>query len=275
MLAPLRGGCMAEPLSILLTNDDGIDATGFEALYDALEAVGDVTAVAPAQDQSAMGRALTFDVAVEEVEKGYAIDGTPADCVVAGLGSLVPDADIVVAGCNEGANIGAYTLGRSGTVSAAVEAAFFSVPAMAVSLYIPVAEDTGLDDLTPSAEDFGVATHAAAYLCEHAREAGVFDHAEYLNVNAPVPGEASGDLEITRPSHVHMLDASRDGDSITLHDPIWERMASGDISDPDGTDRRAIVEGRISVSPLTAPHSTEHHEALDELAASYAGPESR
>ena len=262
---------MADELSILLTNDDGIDATGFRALYDALSDIGDVTAVAPARDQSAMGRALSFDVTVEEVDMGYAIDGTPADCVVAGLGSLLPAADLVVAGCNEGANIGAYTLGRSGTVSAAVEAAFFNVPAMAVSLYIPVPEDRSLAGVDPDYDDFEVATSAATYLCEHALGAGVFDSAEYLNVNAPPPEMASGELEITRPSHVHMLDARRDGSTIELHDPVWERMASGDISDPEGTDRRAIVEGRVSVSPLTAPHSTEHHEALDELAETYPG----
>ncbi len=263
---------MADSPSILLTNDDGIDATGFEALYDALSRVADVTAVAPARDQSAMGRALSYHVEVEEVRKGYAIDGTPADCVIAGLGSLVPDADLVVAGCNEGANIGAYTLGRSGTVSAAVEAAFFNVPAIAVSLYIPEPDDRTLADLDPAMADFRVATHAATYLCEHALGGGVFDHAEYLNVNAPVPEEATGDLEITRPSHVHMLDAERNGSSITLHDPIWERMANGNISDPEGTDRRAVVEGRVSVSPLTAPHTTEHHDGLDALARTYNWP---
>lgn len=262
---------MAESLSILLTNDDGIDAIGFDALYDALDDIADVTAVAPVRDQSAMGRALSYDVTVEEIDRGYVIDGTPADCVVAGLGSLVPDADLVVAGCNDGANIGAYNLGRSGTVSAAVEAAFFNVPSMAVSLYIPVPNDAAIGDQVPEYEDFAVATGAATFLCEHALAAGVFDQAEYLNVNAPIPADADGELEITRPSHVHMLDARRDGRSITLHDPIWERMATGKISDPEGTDRRAIVDGKVSVSPLTAPHSTEHHDVLEELAEAYSG----
>jgi len=262
---------MAESPAILLTNDDGIDATGFRALYDALQAVGDVTAVAPARDQSAMGRAVTYDVTVEETDLGYAIEGTPADCVIAGLGSLVPDADMVVAGCNEGANIGAYNLGRSGTVSAAVEAAFFSVPAMAVSLYVPVADDRSFDEQSPDYEDFRVATEAAAYLCDRAPAAGVFDRAEYLNVNAPIPAEATGEMAVTRPSHVHMLDAHREGTDIKLHDPVWERMAEGKISDPEGTDRRAVVDGQVSVSPLTAPHSTEHHDGLDALVGSYPG----
>jgi 5'-nucleotidase len=264
---------MAGSPKILLTNDDGIEATGFRALYDALQSVGDITAVAPASDQSAVGRALSYDVTVQEHELGYAIDGTPADCVVAGLGSLAPDADLVVSGCNEGANLGAYNLGRSGTVSAAVEAAFFDVPAIAVSLYVPVADDTAFDGLEVDYADFAVATRAATYLASHAVGAGVFEQAEYLNVNAPIPEDATGEFAITTPSHEHMLDAHRDGGRIKLHDPIWEQMATDDISDPAGTDRRAIVDGKVSVSPLTAPHTVEHHEALDALAQTYPGTE--
>jgi 5'-nucleotidase len=65
------------------------------------------------------------------------------------------------------------------------------------------------------------------------------------------------------------MGATHDGDRVTLHDRIWEQMADGDIPDPEGTDRRAVVDGSVSVSPLTAPHTTEHHDALDELAATY------
>jgi 5'-nucleotidase len=255
---------------ILLTNDDGIDAIGFRALYDALTGVGDVTAVAPLEDQSAVGRALSYEVDVWDHELGYAIDGTPADCVVAGLEVLEPGTDLVVAGCNEGANLGAYTLGRSGTVSAAVEAAFFDVPAIATSLYVPVDDDGGLDDMSVERPQFASATNATSFLADHALGAGVFDHAEYLNVNAPIASRATGEIEITRPSRVHLLEAEREGEMIHLTDPIWERMAAGDVPDPEGTDRRAVVDGRVSVSPLTAPHTTEHHEALDALAQTYA-----
>lgn len=122
---------------VLLTNDDGIDAVGLRALYDGLSADYDVVTVAPTGDRSSAGRALSDGVDIADHELGYAVDGTPVDCVVAGLDALVPDADVVVAGCNKGANLGAYTLGRSGTVSAAVEAAFFDVPAVATSMYVP------------------------------------------------------------------------------------------------------------------------------------------
>jgi len=260
---------MDDEPSILLTNDDGIESVGFRALYDALTEVAEVTAVAPAVDQSAVGRAISHEVPVREHELGYVVEGTPTDCVVAGIESLVPETDLVVAGCNRGANLGAYVLGRSGTVSAAVEATFFDVPAMAVSMYIPVREDAAFSEVEENYDSYGEATRAAAFLADHAMGAGVFDQCDYLNVNAPVADWGPAEMAITEPSKVYQMGAERDGETVTLHDRIWERMAEGDIPDPAGTDRRAVVDGKVSVSPLTAPHTTEHHEALDGLAETY------
>ncbi|QSG06309.1 5'/3'-nucleotidase SurE [Halapricum desulfuricans] len=263
--------------TILLTNDDGIETTGFRALYDALTDVGEVIAVAPDSDQSAVGRALSDSVTVTDHELGYAVAGTPADCVIAGVEALVPDVDLVVSGCNDGANLGAYVLGRSGTVSAAVEAAFFDVPAIAVSMYIPVREDVTSEAVRSEYDAYGEATRAAAYLADHALGAGVFESADYLNVNAPMASGEYGPLDdgehaplaITEPSRVYQMDAVRDGAEIQLYDRIWERMADGDLPDENGTDRQAVVDGKVSVSPLTAPHTSQHHEALDALAETY------
>jgi len=265
--------------TILLTNDDGIDRPGFRAMYEALSAVGEVTAVAPAADQSAIGRAISVesDISVEDHPLGYALEGTPADCVVAGLEALVPDADLVVAGCNKGANLGAYVLGRSGTVSAAVEAAFFGVPAIAASTYIEI-RDVDFEEYETTAAQHVHAIRTTAYLADRAPDAGVFETADYLNVNAP-PADRDADLDfrglggsppdlpmrVTRPSLVYDMDATPTDGGVRLHDRVWEHMATGDVPDPDGTDRRAIVDGCVSVSPLTAPHTTEHHEALDDL----------
>jgi len=260
---------MDEP-HVLLTNDDGIDSVGFRALYDALSVFADVTAVAPNGDQSAVGRAMSREVEVTKHDLGYAIHGTPADCVVVGLEALCPDVDMVVAGCNRGANLGAYVLGRSGTVSAAVEAAFFDVPAIAVSLYVPGA-DGEWQEKANDPLDYRNATAATTYLVDHALGAGVFEQAEYLNVNAPIHHENDNPapIEITEPSTLYDMRAERQGERISLTDNVWARMRDGDIPDPEGTDRRAIVEGRVSVSPLTAPHTTQHHEALDALAETY------
>jgi 5'-nucleotidase len=257
---------MSDEPEILVTNDDGVDAPGIRALAEGLDDVGNVTVVAPTTDKSSTGRAMSREVTVEEHELGYAIDGTPSDCVIAGLEALGPYPDVVVAGVNEGANLGMYVLGRSGTVSAAVEAAFFGVPAIASSLFL-TEEDFG-EPTEPS--DYEAAVDATTYLVEHAVDAGVFEHADYLNVNAPHPGaDASDEMVVTRPSHGYDMTAARDGGTITLHDRMWDRMDEGDIPDPPGTDRRAVVDGHVSVSPLTAPHTTEHHEALDALAETY------
>jgi 5'-nucleotidase len=265
-----------DALRVLLTNDDGIDSAGFRALHGTLAEFADVTAVAPATDQSAVGRQLSSDVAVGSHDLGYAVEGTPADCVVAGLEVLCPDVDLVVAGCNKGANLGEYVLGRSGTISAAVEATFFDTPAIAVSLYVPGDGDGDWRDRAGAIADYAEASRATAYLARHAPDAGVFERADYLNVNAPMPAEGSpAPIEVTRPSSVYDMRATRDGDRVRLEDNVWERMRAGTIDDPDGTDRRAVVEGRVSVSPLTAPHTTEHHEALDALADAYRDPAGR
>ena len=262
---------MDEP-RVLLTNDDGIDSPGFRAVYERLSELGEVIAVAPADDRSAVGRAMSTDVTVRDHELGYAIRGTPADCVVAGLESLCPDVDLVVSGCNKGANLGAYVLGRSGTVSAAVEAAFFDVPAVAVSLYVPEPSEGDWRDRASDVSDYRTAADAAAFLADNAMEAGVFEQADYLNVNAPWPNGTHGEppeMRTARPSTLYEMGATREGDRIQLHDRIWERMATGEIPDPAGTDRRIVMDGDVAVSPLTAPHTTEHHEALDGLAAAY------
>lgn len=263
-----------DDLRVLLTNDDGIESPGFRALYEALSEFATVTAVAPANDQSAVGRQLSSRAEVVTHELGYALRGTPADCAIAGLEALCPDVDLVVAGCNKGANLGEYVLGRSGTISAAVEAAFFDVPAFAVSLYVPEPGDgTDWRDQATDLADYREAARATAYLARHAVGAGVFEQADYLNVNAPiadpVPDAAPAPMEITRPSRLYDMRASRDGDHVVLEDNVWERMRTGDLPEDDGTDRRAVVEGRVSVSPLTAPHTTERHEALDALAETY------
>ena len=251
--------------SILLTNDDGIESAGLRALYDGLAEVGSVTAVAPASDQSAVGRSMSTEVAVHEHELGYAVEGTPSDCVVAGLDALCADPDVVVSGSNEGANLGMYVLGRSGTVSAAVEAAYFGVPAIATSLFLPQ-EKFGAGT---SYDEHRDAVRATTYLVEHALETGVFDDADYLNVNAPLPGDTPAQMAITTPSQAYDMAARHDGDRITLRDQMWERIENGDIDDPPGTDRHAVLSGRVSVSPLTAPHTTERHDVLDALAESY------
>ena len=128
-------------LLILLTNDDGIYAPGLAALEHALARLGDVVVVAPATEQSGVGHSITYlrPLIVKEVfegqrRRGWAVEGSPADCVKLGIFECCPRRpDLVVSGVNSGLNAGINVL-YSGTVAAAIEGAFFGITSFAVSL---------------------------------------------------------------------------------------------------------------------------------------------
>ncbi len=124
-------------MKLLLTNDDGIEAAGLDALCHAARALGDPIIAAPASPQSGVSHAVTWHHGVRIEPRGdrrYAIHGTPADCVRLGLLKLVPDAKWVLSGINHGANLGA-DIYYSGTVAAVREAVLHGWPGIAVSHY--------------------------------------------------------------------------------------------------------------------------------------------
>ena len=126
---------------ILLTNDDGIHAPGLAAMERELEKLGDVYVVAPATEQSGVGHAVTYlsPLVIKEMfqarqGRGWAVEGSPADCVKIGIFEFCPRLpDLVVSGVNGGLNAGINVL-YSGTVAAAIEGAFFGITSVAVSL---------------------------------------------------------------------------------------------------------------------------------------------
>lgn len=128
-------------MKILITNDDGIDSPGINALAEEMKKLGDVTVIAPRTEQSAVGHAITMKIPLRITEYykngdffGYAIDGTPADCIKIGIRNIMKQPpDIVLSGINLGSNT-AINIIYSGTVSAAREAAIMDVPAIAVSV---------------------------------------------------------------------------------------------------------------------------------------------
>lgn len=128
-------------MKILISNDDGIDSPGIAALAKEMKKLGDVIVIAPRTEQSAVGHAITmkFPLRITEYSKngdffGYAIDGTPADCIKIGIRNIMKEApDIVISGINCGSNT-AINIIYSGTVSAAREAAIMDVPSIAVSV---------------------------------------------------------------------------------------------------------------------------------------------
>jgi 5'-nucleotidase len=128
-------------LNILVSNDDGIDAPGIYALVQEMKKIGDVTVVAPDKQQSAVGHAITmnYPLRVKEFKKngkffGYAVQGTPADCVKLAVRAVLKRTpDLVVSGVNHGSNT-AISIIYSGTVSAATEGTILGIPSIAISL---------------------------------------------------------------------------------------------------------------------------------------------
>ena len=273
------------PTEILLTNDDGIDAVGIRALADALSRDHDVTVVAPATNQSGVGGARSWwetTVDYTETDRGYAVEGTPADCVAVADVALGLDPDVVVSGCNHGPNIGAHILGQSGTVGAAMEASFLGIPAIAVSLY-----DRGNLPVPPTldAGDFAVAGEVVADLLARA-EGGQSDGADgplalpfgadVLNVNVPAADDEAAEnptYRLTEPARGFDVIEFRPGEEgpeeenvpegwefgerrgemgMELRDRFWREFLRGDVPDDPGSDRRAAVEGEVSVSPLSS-----------------------
>ncbi|WP_049926186.1 5'/3'-nucleotidase SurE [Halopiger goleimassiliensis] len=266
---------------VLLTNDDGIDAPGIQALYDALTDVASVTVVAPDGNQSAVGRSLSYGrtsdesdgeelstslaeatftspVPHAEHELGYAVDGTPCDCAIVGVNAIEPEPDLVVSGCNSGANLGAYVFSRSGTVSAAMEAAFLETPAIAVSM-----DTLGLEE--PTVDDFERAGDFAATLVEGVPGTGLFDRVDYLNVNVPRPDRMAGEVAITRPTEVYEMDAALVDGQFQLTNRLWQQMANRDIPDPEDTDRHALLEGAVSISPMQVPYEVVETDPVRSL----------
>jgi 5'-nucleotidase len=124
-------------MKLLLSNDDGIDAPGLQALYTAAQSLGDPVIVAPAGPQSGVSHAVTWESGVRiepREDQRYAIHGTPADCARLGLLKIVPEAKWVLSGINHGGNLGADVY-YSGTVAAVREAVLHGWPGVALSHY--------------------------------------------------------------------------------------------------------------------------------------------
>ena len=267
-----------DDLRILVTNDDGIDAPGIASLYEELTAVGEVMVIAPAENQSGVGRTRNGSVAVADHPWGFEIHGTPADCVAFGVGMDEPDFDVVVSGVNDGPNVGNYVVGRSGTVGAGIEAAFLGVPAIAVSAY----HSEEFHCFPAEAYDFDRPAKVARELLEQVGIGAVFDDVDLLNVNAPVD-VAGPDIRLTRMvadygQHVEFesddtagdtaadggAESERSGRTVDLVDRTWPHVTGWDnplpgvesYRDryPEDSDRLALVDGDVSVSPLSITH---------------------
>lgn len=128
-------------MKILITNDDGINAPGLEALYNialGLTSAENILTVAPASEQSGVGHAISYNgpLTVEKLTSNrWAVHGTPADCVIVGISETDYKYDLILSGVNRGNNAGQNTM-YSGTVGATIEAAMNGIPAIALSQFL-------------------------------------------------------------------------------------------------------------------------------------------
>jgi 5'-nucleotidase len=250
----------AKPL-ILVTNDDGIEAPGLLALAEALAAVGRVVVVAPERDNSAASHSLTMrrPLLVRELAPDrFAIDGTPTDCVIVGVGKLLPDRPkLLVSGINPGPNLG-DDISYSGTVSAAIEGTMIGIPSLAVSL----AGDPAIG--------FELAATFAARLAGMILAQGLPpDTLLNLNVPARPAGEIQG-VRFTRQGR-----RKYDGALLETADPwgrrhYWIGGGTPVLDQGQDTDVQAVLSGWLSITPLHLDHT--NYGALDYLARDWTQP---
>ena len=188
--------------NILVTNDDGVHSEGIRALADALAPFGEVTIVAPIQEASAIGHALTLrrPLRVETIgPRIFAVDGTPTDCVnIAITHVLHGKPDLIVSGINKGWNLG-DDVTYSGTVAGALEGALLGIPSIAVSAQ-RVRDDC----------EFGPAAHASARVAEVVLSRGM---PKFTLLNINVPAGANRGFRVTvqaRRNHVTVVSERMD-----------------------------------------------------------------
>jgi 5'-nucleotidase len=260
-------------LNVLLTNDDGIEADGLQALRRALVDVEGVrlVTIAPDGNRSAMARSITTrrPLWVEEVSfsdgtVGYATDGTPVDCVrLARLGLVEDfDADLVVSGINHGANLG-DDITYSGTVAAALEGVVLGLPAIAVSQQ---SKGRSLDFRYDGGFDFTVAAGFVARLVERLEEVPM-PTGTLLNVNVPA-GEPEG-VEVTslgKRIYRDELKVAPHADGSSTRQRYWIYGADPGFHDEPGTDLAAVAAGHVAVTPIHFDLTDRHGlEALREF----------
>ena len=254
-------------MKILLTNDDGIHAPGFEVLEELAHRFSDdIWICAPSEEQSGMGHALTLTRPVrlnKHGEKRYSVSGTPTDSVMLALREVMDmPPDLILSGINRGANLG-DDVTYSGTVSAAIEGALAGIKSIAISQVISGA--TGADRIPDFSAARAWGERALAPLI-----AAPLPSRTLVNVNfPPLAADQVKGIRVTRQG---FHDYSR-GSVVKGRDPrgnpyFWFGLHAIEHTLDHGTDLEAIDDRYVAVTPLQL--DLTHHESLETLASHFA-----
>lgn len=237
-----------ERKTILLTNDDGIDSEGINTLYEILKKDDkfELSVVAPDRERSAVGHAITVfrPISVRKVYKkgsffGYAVDGTPADCVKIAFKSIMKKApDLLISGINRGANLGENII-YSGTVSAATEGTAYGICSIAVSI------DNLIDP------DYNYAADFTRKIAGKIMESGGLPGGTLLNINVPdVPREKIKGVKVTMQSDAKFKDNFIKRVDPRGRDYYWmDGEFIGEVKD-NNFDYDAVKNNYISITPI-------------------------
>lgn len=240
---------------ILLTNDDGIQAPGLSALHDAIKTIDEVVVVAPETEMSAVGHAITLSdpLRVREIEKnsdffGYAVNGTPADCVkIAVRAVLKKKPDMVISGINQGANVGTNII-YSGTVSAATEGTILGIPSIAVSL------DSFVDS------NFSFSASFAKKVALHVKEKGL-PRGTLLNINVPnIPQNKIEGVEIVPQGKSRVVEEFDKRVDPRQHTYYWQTGEMVIMEEDKGTDCWAVHHNKVAITPIH--YSLTDHDTI-------------
>jgi 5'-nucleotidase len=246
---------------ILVTNDDGIYAPGLWTLAGALQKIDQVIVVAPDREQSAVGTAITLrhTLRVQRLKpmlpdiETYAVEGTPGDCVIIGLGKLAPTGvSMVVSGINAGPNVGDDVF-ISGTVSAALQGYLHNLPSVSISM----------GRFEP--ERFDVAARFAAIIARFIKQGALPDDL-FLNLNIPdMPATQMKGVHVTQLAHkMHIDTVEESATGWRDYYRLVRRKLSKDVA--KNTDIWAVEHDCIS---LTSLHSAFFHQPAPEISEAF------
>ncbi len=244
-------------MRILVTNDDGVYASGLQAAARSVVGLGEVVVAAPSGQKSGVGRSISVFEPLRFAEvnlngfKAYAVTGTPTDSVIIGIFAIMKQMpDLVVSGINVGENISSDTVTTSGTIGAALEAASYGIPAIAASIQA-IDQGDKFDMHHGAKHSFDVATKILRRVATRVLQSGLPEGVDLLNLNVPVSAREDTEIVVTRLARKIFKTSVQERFDPRGRPYYW---IDGELifSDEEGTDVQTVYQERkISITPLS------------------------